>query len=108
MDKIINNEELLKSIRNVNWEDAIRNVRPTVNVKPVDVSRYVARKDDRLDINMVLKKVDKLQALVYKEPVNNNDIVDIKVSCDDYLQEFYNGLEIAISLLEDREAKLID
>ena len=54
-----------------------------------------------------MKKIDRLHELIYKEPVHNDDKVDLGyMDCDDYIEGLCNGLEIAIALLEDREIEL--
>lgn len=55
-------------------------------------------------VNKLMKKVDRLHELIYKEPVNNNDKVDLgDIDCLEYIEGLSNGLEIAIALLEDRD-----
>lgn len=65
------------------------------------------------DIELLLSKVDRLQELIHKEPIvkrlHNVSNIKLKgIKCDDYIVGLYNGLELGIALLEDREPVLVD
>lgn len=60
-------------------------------------------------LSMILDKVDRLNELIFNEPVDDEPIgVDIDLKCDDYILGLCNGMEVAIALLEDRQPKLLD
>ena len=95
MDSIINNQELLKAVNSVNWDDILSkvNVSPYINVKSIDVSKHLVRKDDRAGRDMILEKISRLRELIDRDEAND----------DYYIEGFNDGLEVAILLLESKE-----
>ncbi|WP_313757174.1 hypothetical protein [Tissierella sp.] len=100
MNNIINNKELMRAVREVNWEDVVNkaNARPVVNVKSVDLSNYVTKIND----STIHKKLDDLSNL--KKIQGSICTIDK----GDYMLGLYNGLELALSVMEDREPEYKD
>lgn len=63
-----------------------------------------------MDINIVLEKLDRLQELIWDEDVDSSDIMDCGsyADCYDYAMGLWNGMEMAMALLQDREPILIE
>lgn len=84
INELMNNEELMRAVNSVNWDDVLSkvNVRPSINVKQVDISKYIVRKDTNDELNNVITNVSDY----FDMPIE--DIYNMKVeSLLEYVRE---------------------